>query len=254
MQSSLFSHFFLLITVCLVASTALAAPPSCPDPLNANSSHAVLYEDFESLNSWKSYTFKKISRHSEYTLVQNDGATALMASSDASASDLVNSQDIDVYSSPILRWRWKVENIYQKGDATQKRGDDYPLRIYVIFTYDPEQATGFGKIKYAIAKFFSGEYPPHSSLNYIWANQEQGPKIQPNPYTDQAQMIALRRGTTEIGKWKEECVDIVEDYRKAFGEDPPRRARLAVMNDSDNTEESSVSYLDFMEVHPRNNP
>ena len=60
-------------------------------------------------------------------------------------------------------------------------------------------------------------------------------------------MIPLRHGTAELGKWLDEEVNILEDYRKALGEDPPRWANLAVMGDSDNTGESSVAYIDFIE-------
>jgi len=62
-------------------------------------------------------------------------------------------------------------------------------------------------------------------------------------------MILLQHGEENTGKWIEQEVDVLEDYRKAFGEDPPSAARLAVMNDSDNTKESSVSYVDYIEVY-----
>lgn len=45
-----------------------------------------------------------------------------------------------------------------------------------------------------------------------------------------------------------EEVDVLSDYRRAFGTDPPGQAGLAVMNDSDDTGESSVSWLDDLEV------
>jgi hypothetical protein len=35
---------------------------------------------------------------------------------------------------------------------------------------------------------------------------------------------------------------------KAFGIKPPARARIAVMNDSDNTGESSISSMEHIEV------
>jgi hypothetical protein len=49
--------------------------------------------------------------------------------------------------------------------------------------------------------------------------------------------------------WRDEEINIVEDYEKAFGTRPPLRARIAVMNDSDNTGERAVSYLEFIEVY-----
>ena len=46
----------------------------------------------------------------------------------------------------------------------------------------------------------------------------------------------------------EESVNVLEDYRKAFGKDPPAMAGLAVMSDTDNTGESAEAYLDFIEA------
>jgi hypothetical protein len=44
-----------------------------------------------------------------------------------------------------------------------------------------------------------------------------------------------------------ESVNIHKDYRAAFGEDPPKEARLAIMSDADNTGESAVGFVDFIE-------
>jgi Ca2+-binding EF-hand superfamily protein len=51
-----------------------------------------------------------------------------------------------------------------------------------------------------------------------------------------------------VGTWQAEEVNILSDYKKAFGTSPPELASLAIMNDSDNTGQASVSYLDFIEV------
>ena len=43
-------------------------------------------------------------------------------------------------------------------------------------------------------------------------------------------------------------IAILDDYQQAFGVKPPARARIAIMNDSDNTGESSVSYVEYIEI------
>jgi len=59
----------------------------------------------------------------------------------------------------------------------------------------------------------------------------------------------LEKGEDNVGKWVLEEVNVTEDYQKAFGEKPPVAASLAIMNDSDNTGESAVSYVEFIEVY-----
>jgi hypothetical protein len=94
-----------------------------------------------------------------------------------------------------------------------------------------------------------GEYPPDSTLNYVWYSSSHTPHIMPSPYTDRARLIALENGPSKAGEWVDESVNILEDYRKAFGVDPPSAANIAIMNDSDNTGEKSVSYVCFIEVY-----
>ncbi len=50
----------------------------------------------------------------------------------------------------------------------------------------------------------------------------------------------------------EESVNVLEDYRKAFGKELPATAGIAVMSDSDNTKTSAEAYLDFIEVEKAN--
>lgn len=209
-------------------------------------------EEFDTLEAWKPLTFPKIGKQTQYSVQTLENRSVLKAEADASASGLIMNEPFNPYETPVLRWRWRVENVFQKGDATRKDGDDYPLRVYVLFTYDPEKASFGMRAKYGLAKALYGETPPHASLNYIWANRTHRVRILPSPYTGRSQMVVLRAGNAETGQWIEEEVNILEDYRAAFGEDPPREARLAVMSDADNTGESAIGFLDYIELggHP----
>jgi hypothetical protein len=141
-----------------------------------------------------------------------------------------------------------VDNVYKKGDIRDKSGDDYPIRVYVMFVYDPKQADIKERLEYGIAKALYGKYPPHSTLNYVWMGQNIAERIITSPYTDRARIIILENGRSRIGTWVEETVNILDDYRAAFGKDPPQTAGIAIMNDSDNTGEMAVSYVDYIEV------
>ncbi len=209
----------------------------------------ALREDFNNLDNWKPLTFPKIERHSEYVItLENDGKRILTTRSKASASGIIYKGSFSPYHHPILRWRWKVDNVYSKADPHTKQGDDYPLRVYVIFEYDPAKAGLAQRAMYGLAKKLYGEYPPLASLNYVWASQNITEPFFDSPYTDRAKMIPLRSGTEKLGQWVEEEVNILADYRRVFGEDPPESASLAIMNDSDNTGEAAVSHMDFIEV------
>ena len=206
-------------------------------------------ENFNDLNRWKPLNFPKIENHTSYTIESNGSESYLKAESNASASAVLYKTEFNIYQYSRLRWRWKVETIYKKGNAKTKTGDDYPLRIYIVFKYDPEKAGFMEKLKYNAAKLIYGEYPPHSSLNYIWANREYEERIITNAYTEKAKMVLLQKGDANVGKWLIHDVNVIEDYEEAFGEKPPPIASIAIMNDSDNTGEKSISYLDYIEVY-----
>jgi hypothetical protein len=215
----------------------------------AHGDDRVLFRDnFQNLDAWKPLFFPKITRHTTYEIQDREGVRVLVASSDNSASALVNEHRFNVAEYPVLHWRWKVDNIYKKGNYRLKSGDDYPIRIYVFFKYNPKNAPLGMKIKYGLAKSIYGRYPPHSSLNYIWANREDETGTAASPFTDRSIMIPLEHGPQKVGQWVEETVNVLEDYRKAFGTDPPLKASVAIMNDSDNTGERATSYIQFLEV------
>jgi len=206
------------------------------------------HEDFSSLDNWKPFFFPNIKKHSVYSLEKDGEHNVLKAESRASASAIVYKDAFNVYDYPKVRWRWKVSNVYTRGGTGSKAGDDYPMRVYIMFEYDPAKAGALEKMKFGFGKRLYGEYPPQSSLNYVWANREQPESIVDSPYTDRSKMILLEKGARSAGVWREEEIDIVADYLKAFGTKPPARARIAIMNDSDNTGESSVSFMEYIEV------
>jgi len=206
-------------------------------------------EDFTNLGDWRPLYFPKISKHSTYTIENDGGESILRAESNASASAIVYRKDFHVYDYPKVRWRWKINNIYKNVDPEAKSGDDYPIRIYIIFQYNPDEAGPLEGLQYSIAKRRYGEYPPHSTLNYVWANKAGQKDAITSPYTDRAKLIALEKGDKKAGTWLTEEVNVLSDYRKVFGKDPPGVASLAIMNDSDNSGQSSVSYVDFIEVY-----
>jgi hypothetical protein len=191
---------------------------------------------------WKPLTFKKIEKHSTYTLVKDNGIVAIKAVAEASASGLTRAIKINSKEYPIMQWRWKVSNILKKGNVHQKEGDDYPARIYITFEYDPNKLGFFDKAKYEAVKLLYGQYPPHGAINYIWESKAPIGTIVPNPYTDRVKMIVVESGEARLNQWVNEERNIYEDYKKAFGEEPPMISGIAIMTDTDNTGETATAY------------
>jgi hypothetical protein len=201
------------IGICLVIATVLLAT-SCyaKDLFVGRFSHG-------DLAGWNQKIFKGKTL---YRLVVDDGKEVLQAISNKAASGLIKNISFNPRTYRYLRWSWKIAHIIKKGDARFKKGDDYAARIYVIFP-----GTFFWQTK---------------AINYIWANRlPKGTSI-PNAFTDHAMMIAVESGAKKVGRWVHEQRDIVADYRRLFGSEPDMAGGVAIMTDTDNTQESAVAW------------
>lgn len=177
------------------------------------------------------WTPKIFAGETDYRIVNDAGHKVLQAKSSAAASGLVFETEYNPHEYPILAWRWKIDHIIASGDSRSKSGDDYAARIYVIFPH-----------------WF---FPKTKTLNYIWGNRLPREAVQPNAYTGNAMMIAVESGTAMAGQWVSVQRNVVADYRRAFGEDPPHVGAIAIMTDTDQTGESAVAWYGDIEARRR---
>jgi len=241
--------FIGLAAIAALAAAALAKEDQPPS--------RVVVDDFQSPPTpeglppgWQPLTFEKIKRHTAYRVVREDGNAYLHAESDDAASGLVKAVALDAKVYPMLTWRWRVAHSLPKGDEKTKEGDDFAARVYVNFKYDPDKVGWWTRREYALARAIHGEYPPVHSLCYIWANKVPLGTFVPNAYTDRVMMVAVESGDAKAGKWLTETRNVYEDYKKAFGSEPPEVDSVAVMTDTDNTHSSAVADYDDLSFEP----
>lgn len=168
------------------------------------------------LDGWEERVF---AGRTQYKLREVNGLKALHAFSEGSASGLFKMVRVDLAKTPVLRWRWKVENLLQDVDERSKPGDDYPARIYVVFS---------GGL------FFWNT----RAIDYVWSSNQPLGSHWPNAFTGNAMMLAVESGPGKLGQWIEERRNIAEDYRLLFGGEPGTVDAVAIMSDSDNSGQS----------------
>ncbi len=205
----------LIMFAMFIAGPASAAPD------------LIVIDDFEKGLS-AHWTTKSFEGETRYSVVADGDEHVLQAESDASASGLVYKIKFDPSETPVLSWRWKIAKTVDKGNERTKVGDDYAARVYVIFPH-----------------WF---FPKTRTLNYIWANHLPVNDILPNAYTGNAMMFAAASGPDKAGQWVEVRRNIVEDFRRAFGEDPPEAGAIAIMTDTDNTGETARAWYDDISI------
>jgi hypothetical protein len=166
----------------------------------------------EGIKGWEAKSFKGTT---EYRIVQEDGRSVLKAHAKGAASGLSKKLSFDPRTYRYLKWSWKVSDTVAGGNEKTKQGDDYAARVYVVFP----------------GRFFW----QMRALNYIWANKLPKGEFVPNAFTSNAMLLAVESGPSRAGQWVTEKRDILADYRRLFGEDPPEAGAIAIMTDTDNT-------------------
>jgi hypothetical protein len=172
------------------------------------------------LSGWEPEVF-----HGEtaYDIVRLDGVRALRARSDRTASGLVRRIQVDLRRTPILRWRWRVENVLQGVNERTKSGDDYAARIYVIVS----GGLLFWKTR---------------AVNYVWSRNQPRGTVWPNAFTANAQMVAVESGAKLVGRWVDERRNVRENSARLFGEQVDAIDAVALMTDTDNSGQKATAY------------
>jgi hypothetical protein len=232
-----------LVICCLFSMAAYAQPAPVVLHSDSTDSYVLKPSDYNPDNrdesKWIHQSLGNIKRTS-YSLAENDnGDIVIEAVSENSASGLVVPIRAKTKTYPIIEWSWWIEGVLENGNLTRKDGDDYPARIYITFDY-PLSDLGFGdRVRYRALRIFTSFDVPTRAINYIWANKADIGTIAPNPFTDWVQMIAVQSGNEKAGTWQFEARNIYDDYREAFGEEPPPITGIQIMTDSDNTGSSA---------------
>lgn len=177
-----------------------------------------------STNNLSGWEEKEFEGKTTYRLTHLDGRNVLHASSSNAASGLFKKVDIDLNKIPVIHWSWKVKNTLKSLNEREKSGDDFAARIYIVFSDGPF----FWQTK---------------TLNYVWANQSQLGEHWPNPYTSNAQMLAVQPGDNNTGQWHIESRNVLDDIQKVFGKKVSDIDAIAIMSDTDQTGASTQAWF-----------
>ena len=198
---------------------------------------------------WRVVPIRQL-KPTEYQAMRWDGVNAVQAQADASMALLAREIQVDLSRTPVLCWRWRVENLIEQANMLQKSGDDYPARVYVAFSISPQRLGMMTRAQLKLARAIYGGLVPDAAINYVWDNRQPVGMMQPNVYTDRTHMKVQRSGSAMLGRWVNERVDVWADVQRAFGPLELQDVRLnllAVATDTDNTAQRARA--GFAELH-----
>lgn len=188
---------------------------------------------------WRPYIILPSKPRTGYALVRTADGVALEASADRSASGMVRRIRVDPQQHPVLQWRWRVGNLIPGADKRIAAADDSPARLMVSFHGDEKKLDFEHRTQMRLARALSGQSLPYATLMYVWSNQLPVGSVIQNPHTDRIRAIVVASGKEGVGQWRDYRRNVLEDYRKAFGEDPWDIVAVGLMTDSDNTRQKA---------------
>jgi len=191
---------------------------------------------------WQPWVLSRFKRPTAYRLVNEQGRTVVRARAESSASGLIHPLALDPHTYPLLHWHWKVDNLIQKADNTQKHLEDSPVRLVVSFAGDMDNLELRDRMFFDNVRLVTGQQLPYATLMYIWENRAPLDSVIDNRHTTRIKMIVAESGRDRLGRWQEVTRNIIDDYRRAFGEEPGQVIAVGIMTDTDNTGDNAHAW------------
>ena len=189
-----------------------------------------------------------------YDITTIDGRPVLRLQTDGSYGNLVHAlPGINLPEKTQLRWRWRLDQPLTNADLRQKRGDDSPLKVCLLFDMPLAYLSFVDRIVLSLARSVSGEKLPGATLCYVWDHLLPTGTLLNNAYTSRVRMLVLGSGDKSLGKWVNHQRDVAADFKLAFGremEGLPALDGVLVGADSDNAGGQSTAYVGDIALGP----
>lgn len=230
-------HYFLLVTFFSFGNTPIV---EAQQPTHLENG-AVLLEDFENdtvgslPDKWYDRDGnKRLPNHSDSftedylyevdtdnsnNFLRYEGSKAKHISLPLINEDKDNIYDIDIYETPILSWKVRAHELPKNAREDDDDYNDSVASIYVAF--DMGRVALFKKVPKTIRYTWSTELEEGRKTSKLFGNQ---------------QIVVVKSGKEETGDWVTFERNILEDYRRLFGDDPPETPMaILILSDGDST-------------------
>ena len=175
----------------------------------------------------EAWTHQRFGTATEYKSIVLDGVAAIRAIGRNSASGLYRDFRYRIAEHPWIEWTWRVDRLQRTADIRVKSGEDYVAALFLIF----------GR-----PSMLNRDVP---TLAYVWksARIPEGSIVDSPYHPGTARRVVVRSGERQLGQWLRERRNVVDDFRRAFGREPPEAVEvIALFTDNDQTGEPVDTY------------
>lgn len=214
------------ILILLVAISALAASSLfAQDKIGITSFSSDAVGDFP--KGWRTWPGQGGPAKEVYH-VQEEGGNKYLAADDGKDHSVQTFKGPAwmVNDYPIVSWRWRAQALPKGANESSGATNDSACGVYVMFS----QFKQYG-------------------LKYVWSSTLPAGTITAKT-PGKMYFVVLDSGAGNVGKWRSHKVNVLEDYKKAFGQEPPKDLQsqgVGILTDGNATHSrGACDYDDFM--------
>ena len=200
--------------------------------------------------AWKHLPLASFKNNTDYMVVTEDGSVVLRAIAHNAASFLAAEVDFDPHQFPHLSWRWKVTQGIPAASTAEQSKEDAPARVMVAFAGDMSKLPFKDRAAASAARSISGQPLPYALLMYVWGGKVAVDSITTSSRSSRIRMLAVAADDQGIGRWQNYTRNLVDDFKRAFGEEPGKVTSIQVLTDTDNTGADAQAYYGDIAVAP----
>ena len=181
---------------------------------------------------WEPWLIARGNTLTRYRLAEVDGVVALDAEGVAGGSGMWRKIRVDPQHNPIVEWRWRVPLPAPGTPPLGVIASTSPVaRLSLAFHGDPAKLDFEDRAKLRMAKALTVNGLPYASLLYVWMMNVPVDTVIHSPHTDRVRLIVVESGARRAGQWVSVRRNVVEDFKRAFGEEPGDIVGVGLMTD-----------------------
>lgn len=133
--------------------------------------------------------------------------------------DKENIYNINIYDTPVLSWKVRAHELPENANEDSGDRNDAVASVYVVFDFG--RVALFKKVPKSIRYTWSTTLEEGTEASKLFGNQK---------------IVVVESGTEKTGEWVTFERNLVEDYRRLFGDDPPKvPLAILILSDGDST-------------------
>jgi hypothetical protein len=175
-------------------------------------------------SGWRAYATLGGRPAYDFVIAEDGGLRALSLRGRDDHSTIAREIHVDLEATPILEWSWKIVELPAGADVRARATSDLTAHVLVVWPRVPEMLRS-------------------RVIAYAWGTTEPVGAVEPSRKTWMVTFFILRSGPESLGRWITERRDVVEDYRRVYGERPESPRAIAISIDTNDTHSTAAGLI-----------